>query len=187
MKPVGRAAAGLQIAYRPETESDQSFVASLYASTRASEFAALNWPEAALTAFLDQQHRAQQRHFRAVFPDGEWLIVEQSGQRIGRLYLNETGDHLHLVDIILRPESRGTGIGTAIVADLIDQAHRAGKPVRLSVDKTNLGAARLYRRLGFDAIDDQGMRETMICRPRVGRGRSGGRLVFYLPSRRNQR
>ena len=178
MPPVRRAAAGLQIAYRPETESDQPFVASLYASTRAPEFAGLDWPEAALSAFLDQQHRAQHRHFRTVFPDGEWLIVEQGGRRIGRLYLNETGEHLHLVDIILRPESRGAGIGTAIVADLIDQAHRAGKPVRLSVDKTNQGAARLYRRLGFDAIDDRGIHEMMVCPAARTRGRSGaGSLV----------
>lgn len=166
MPPVRGAASGLQIAYRPETESDQPFVASLYASTRASEFAGLDWPEEALNAFLDQQHRAQHRHFRAVFPDGEWLIVEQCGRRIGRLYLNETGEHLHLVDIILHPESRGAGIGTAIVADLIDQAHGAGKPVRLSVDKTNRGAARLYRRLGFETIEDQGVHEMMICPPR---------------------
>lgn len=168
MPPARRAAAALGIDYRPETEADQSFMLALYVSTRAFEFSDLGWPEETLAALLQQQYLAQHRHFRAIYPDGEWLVVEQSGQGIGRLYLNAAEDHVRLIDIILRPQSRGRGIGTAIIADIIDLAHGGDKSVRLSVEKTNPDATRLYRRLGFEEFEDHGLHQAMICRSLAG-------------------
>ena len=165
MPPPVRAAAAFGVGYRPERDSDRPFLAALYASTRAEELGGLGWPEPMLKAFLDQQFQAQHRHFRIAYPDGEWLIVERSGAPIGRLYLNDTEEALHGIDIALVGECRGSGIGAAIVGDMIDQAHEAGKAVSFYVEKRNSGAARLYRRLGFADVEDHGVYQRMICRP----------------------
>jgi len=162
--PLG-AAAAFEIDYRLEEDSDRAFLAALYASTREAEFASLGMPAEALIGFLEQQHHAQHRHFRLVYPEAEWLIVEQNGQRIGRLYLIESVEHAHVIDIALQPSSRGRGIGTAILTDLIEQAHARRKPVRLSVASANQAAIRLYGRLGFERVEENGLHELMVSRP----------------------
>jgi ribosomal protein S18 acetylase RimI-like enzyme len=147
-------------------EADLPFVAALYASTRAEEVAATGWPPAMQQAFLAQQHEAQHRHYRQVHPDADWLIVEQAGEPIGRLYLDEREDGLRLIDISLLPARRGTGLGTALIADLMDHCRGRGKAVSLHVAKNNPAARRLYWRLGFRRIADQGeLHELMAWRP----------------------
>lgn len=146
------------------TDADLPFVAALYASTRMEELAATGWPDAARDALLDQQHRAQHHHYRLWHPDAEWLIVEREGVPIGRLYVSETGPEILLIDISLLPESRGAGIGGAIMADLLDHARALAKPVVLHVGPFN-PARRLYSRLGFAPAGTQGASERMEWRP----------------------
>lgn len=166
MPPPVRAAAAFGIAYRPEGAADLPFVAALYASTRAEEMDAAGWPAALRAAFLDQQHRAQHGHYRSVYPDAEWLIVEQAGVPVGRLYLDAGADALHLIDISLLPEQRGAGLGGALLADLIDHAEALGLPVTLQVAAVNR-ARHLYGRLGFLERGENGPR-LLMERPRAG-------------------
>ena len=155
-----RAAAALGLAVRPMTEADRPFVAALYASTRADEIAGFGWPPELARAFLDQQHRAQEQHYRAVYPGADWLIVEREGRPVGRLYVEERALSLHLIDISLLPERRGSGLGSALLADLIARAEALGKAVSLQVEKVN-PARRLYDRLGFRATADNGPYDVM--------------------------
>src|ERR1044072_9309100 len=67
MPPPVAAAAAFGIGYRTMTDGHLPFVAGLYATTRADEAAATGWPAAAQAAFLEQQHRAQPRHYRATY------------------------------------------------------------------------------------------------------------------------
>ena len=164
MPPPIEAAAAFGIAYRPMTDEDLLFVAALFASTRAEEVAATGWPTEMQRAFLDQQHRAQHQHYRNVYPDAEWLIIERAGDAIGRLYLHESGAELLLMDISLLPEQRGGGLGGAILADLLALAAGKGKPVSLHVEKFN-PARRLYQRFGFTVMEDQGIYDRMEWRP----------------------
>lgn len=161
MPPPLAAAAAFGISYRPETDDDLPFVAALYASTRADELAATGWPEEMRAAFLAQQHQAQHAHYRAVHPDGEWLLIEQGGAPIGRLYLAGQDEMLLLVDIALLPETRGAGLGTAILTDLLASEIR---PIQLHVELTN-PARRLYYRLGFVPVEHQAFRLRMVRRP----------------------
>jgi len=161
--PLGRAAA-FDVTYRPLAEPDLPFVAALYASTRAEEVASTGWPEAFQRAFLAQQHQAQHDHYQAHYPGAEWLIIEAGGEAIGRLYLDERGDDLHLIDISLAPERRGGGIGTAIMADLLGWAGARGKTMTLYVEPPN-PARRLYERLGFAAEGEAGVYQMMVWRP----------------------
>jgi GNAT superfamily N-acetyltransferase len=135
--PPVAAAAAFGISYRAEMAGDLPFVAALYATTRAEELAATGWPETMKSAFLEQQHRAQHAHYRAVHPDGEWLLI---------------------VDISLLPAARGGGLGTAILTDLLAAETR---PAQLHVELTN-PARRLYERLGFELVETQAFRARMI-------------------------
>ncbi|HKR24506.1 MAG TPA: GNAT family N-acetyltransferase [Allosphingosinicella sp.] len=167
MPPPVTAAAAFGIGYRPMTDEDLPFVSALFASTRAEEVAATGWPPEMQRAFLEQQHRAQHQHYRQVNPEGEWLIVEQGGAPIGRLYLNELEGELHLIDISLLPEARGAGLGGAIMADLMADAAGRAKPITLYVEKFN-PARRLYVRLGFEAVEDKGVHDRMRWHPGQG-------------------
>jgi ribosomal protein S18 acetylase RimI-like enzyme len=161
MPPPVAAAAAFGISYRAETDDDLPFVAALYATTRAEEVAATGWPPAMQAAFLEQQHRAQRRHYRATHPQGEWLLIERAGEPIGRLYLAEEMGQLLVVDISLLPAARGSGLGTAILKDVLAGETR---PVALHVQRTNK-ARRLYERLGFELVEEQAIYLRMIRRP----------------------
>lgn len=164
MPPLLRAAAALGIRYRALGEADAELNARLYASTRAREVAAFGWPEEMQRQFLAQQHAAQDRHFQLHYADIERLIIERGGEPIGRLYLEETGRSIHLVDILLLPECTGTGIGTAILRDILEEARRANKPVELGVRFDN-PARRLYERLGFVYVSEEGIHHRLEWRP----------------------
>ncbi|HEY5713678.1 MAG TPA: GNAT family N-acetyltransferase [Allosphingosinicella sp.] len=158
------AAAALGLACRPMTDADLPFVASLYASTRAEEVAATGWPEAMQAAFLEQQHQAQHHHYRASYPEAEWLIVERGGEPIGRLYLADQGHELLLVDVSLLPESRRAGFGGALVRDIQKSARTMNRPVSLHVERTN-PAQRLYERLGFRTVEEMAIYRHMVWQP----------------------
>ena len=145
------AARRLGLSVRPMTDEDLPFIAALYASTRTQELAATGWPEAMQQAFLTQQHLAQDRHYRAVWPDAERLIVELGGVPAGRLYVGRSSDRVRVVDISLLPQARGRGFGSALLRDLQRQAQAGGLAVALSVVPGN-PARRLYERLGFVAV-----------------------------------
>ena len=161
MPPPLREAAAFGISYRPITDDDLPFVAALYASTRAAEVASTGWPPEMQAAFLDQQHRAQNGYYRTAYPEGEWLLIERGGAPIGRLYLAQQDGMLLLVDISLMPAERGSGLGTAILNDLLEGETR---PVELHVERFN-PALRLYQRLGFEEVEDQAIYLRMIRQP----------------------
>lgn len=160
MPPPLDAAARHGISYRPMTKADLPFLAELYASTRAEELAATGWPAAMQRDFLARQHEAQHRHYAVHYADAERLIVERGGERVGRLYLAEWSREFRVVDISLVPASRGTGIGGAILSDVIAAAEAAGKAVSIHVEKNN-PARRLYERLGFALREDKGIYDLM--------------------------
>ena len=161
MPPPLNAAAGFGVSYRPFTDDDLPFVAELYASTRREEVAATGWPAEMQEAFLAQQAAAQHSHYAIHFADAEWLIIERDGRPIGRLYLDTLpSDHHHVIDISLVPDSRGLGIGGAILRDALEQAGDAGKGVSIHVEKNN-PARSLYERLGFELVEDLGIYDLM--------------------------
>jgi len=164
MPPPLRAAVRLGVSYRPMTDADLPFVAELYAWTRREEVAQTGWPAEIQQAFLRQQHEAQHSHYSIHHADAEWLIVERAGEAIGRLYLRDDPEVFHIVDISLMPDSRGRGIGGAIMQDVLDQAGDAGKAVSIHVEKNNPARA-LYTRLGFEVVKDAGVYDLMRAGP----------------------
>ena len=137
-------------------DEDLPFAAALYASTREEELASTGWPAELKQAFLAQQHEAQHQHYRAHYPGAEWLIVEQEGAAIGRLYLVEWESEFRIIDISLAPSARGRGLGRALLADVIAAAQSTGKSVSVHVERNNQ-ALGLYERLGFALAEDKGV------------------------------
>jgi GNAT superfamily N-acetyltransferase len=152
------------ITLRPANDLDYAFMRHLYGATRAEEMEQFPFDDEQKAAFLDQQFAAQTEHYRVHYPTCERNIVERGGQRIGRFWIDEWKDQFRLVDIALLPEARGTGIGTALVQSALDRGRVAGKPVTIHVESFN-PAMRLYKRLGFEHVDTNGVYHLMKWMP----------------------
>jgi GNAT superfamily N-acetyltransferase len=144
------------LSVRERRDDDLSFLLALYASTRAEELAQVPWSELEKQTFLARQFEAQHAHYRDTLPDAHWLILELDGQHAGRIYLDVRGDEIRLVDMALLPEHRNRGLGTHLLAAVIDAARKSGRTVRLHVERHN-PAWRLYARHGFVELEDRGV------------------------------
>ena len=158
---VRAAAAGLS--FRPITTVDLPFLFAVYASTRTEELAPLPWTEAQKTAFLNQQFQAQHADYQRNYSGADWLVVMRIGNGAGRLYVERNAREHSVIDIALLPEHRGRGLGGALMRDLMDEAAAVGKPLSIHVEKFN-PALRLYRRLGFQTVEDKGVYDLMRWR-----------------------
>lgn len=152
------------ISLRPIRPEDEEFLFEVYASTRHDELAALDWSEAQREAFLRMQFRAQQQSYLAQFPQADHAIILCLERPIGRLSIDRGADEIRGIDIALLLEYRQAGIGTAIIRSLLSEAARERKPFRIHVEKFNR-AQRLYQRLGFATLADDGTYLAMEWRP----------------------
>jgi GNAT superfamily N-acetyltransferase len=106
------------------------------------------------------QFDAQHAHYQKHYVGSDFFVIERAGEAIGRLYLARWKAEHRIVDIALLPEHRGSGIGTALLTDLLDEAAAVGKAVTIHVEKFN-PAMSLYRRLGFVAAGEEGAYDLM--------------------------
>lgn len=150
--------------FRPVEAADMGFLSALYAAGRAEEVAPLPWTAAQKAAFLAAQFDAQHAHYMAHYPDAHWLIAERDGAPVGRLYLERWPSEIRVIDIALTPDARGLGLGTAMMDDVMTLAAADGLAVGIHVEHTNR-ARRLYERLGFRQVADQGVYALMRWEP----------------------
>jgi RimJ/RimL family protein N-acetyltransferase len=136
---------------RPERDEDQAFRYRLFCDAREPEFALL--APAAFQQLMTQQFHAQILGYLACFPEARFDIVELSGEPIGRIVVDRSGEVVHIVDQAIAPPWRGRGIGTAIVRALMDEAQAAGVPLRVEGGSENDPSLRLYLRLGFTRVE----------------------------------
>jgi GNAT superfamily N-acetyltransferase len=141
---------------RPAERDDAEFLYLIYASTREEELAAVPWNAPVKEAFLRMQFTAQDSHYRATFPKASYDLIVGGDEVLGRLYLDRAAEAWLVIDIALLPAHRGKGIGTRLLAEVLSAAEAAGKPVRMHVERFNQ-AQRLYGRLGFRQIADEGV------------------------------
>lgn len=95
------------------------------------------WDPVVQSGFFDQMWRP-----------GHCSIIMSANEAIGILAVCDNPDLLYLSEILIRPPYQGRGIGSAIIADLIEQGRKRSCPVRLQVLKRSR-AQELYARLGF--------------------------------------
>ncbi|MCK6624308.1 MAG: GNAT family N-acetyltransferase [Anaerolineae bacterium] len=144
------------LTFRPIGPDDESFLYEVYASTRAEEMALVDWTEDQKKAFLRMQFNAQHQYYQDVYAGANFQIILLNGQPIGRLYLARWSHEIRIIDIALLSQFRNSGIGTALLKDLLAEAAQAGQAVTIHVEKFNQ-ALRLYERLGFVKTLDKGV------------------------------
>jgi ribosomal protein S18 acetylase RimI-like enzyme len=147
---------GSTLKLRRVTPEDDSFLLSVYASTRAQELAQVQWEPGHQEAFVKWQFEMQRQEYDGRFPDAEYDVIEIEGQSAGRIWIGQRDDEIRLLDIALLPEFQNRGAGTILLTDLINEARSAGKRLRHMVFVLNDNADRFYERLGFVVIEDMG-------------------------------
>lgn len=71
------------------------------------------------------------------------------GKVVGYILYIKQADRLHVAHVAVKPECRSFGLGREMILSL---ANRARCYVTLHVRKSNLGAQKLYHRLGFEVV-----------------------------------
>jgi ribosomal protein S18 acetylase RimI-like enzyme len=155
----------ISFALRPACAGDEAFLFELYCTTRNEEIAAWGLDSSQQEILLRMQFNAQRQHYELAYGAREHSIIMVGNRPTGRIMVFRSEQEFVLVDIALLPDARGMGIGAALIADLLTEAERAGKPVSLHVAKDNR-ARRLYERLGFEICEDTGMYFKMEWRAR---------------------
>jgi GNAT superfamily N-acetyltransferase len=154
---------------RSARPADEPALRDLYRATRASEFEAAGWPAAVIATICNQQYEWQQAHYRHTFPNLEHrVVVATNGSVIGQSAVDRGPDSHRLVDIAVAPHSRGRGLGTRLLAGIIEDADAAGLPLVLTVG-IGSPARRLYERHGF-VVESSTELLHYMCRLATGKG-----------------
>lgn len=81
-----------------------------------------------------------------------WLMFEGS-QQVGHGVINVIIDEAHLLNITVKPESQGRGLGLVLLERLMKRAYEInGRECFLELRDSNRSAYRLYDRYGFNEI-----------------------------------
>jgi ribosomal protein S18 acetylase RimI-like enzyme len=148
------------ITLRPVAGSDDEFLLSVYASTRAQEMAMVPWSEDQKQVFVRAQFAAQNQHYAAEHPQANHDIVCCDGIAVGRVYVARNPDALHILDITILPQYRGVGTGSTVLRRLMEEGADTAKPVTIYVESFNPSLA-LFRKLGFEPVSASGFHQLL--------------------------
>ena len=83
-------------------------------------------------------------------PVGHAFVAHDGRCVLGYVIFWMIADETHLLNLTIRPDFRGRGLGKRLMAFLIDFARRQGAQwIGLEVRRSNEAALALYRRFGF--------------------------------------
>jgi GNAT superfamily N-acetyltransferase len=140
-------------ALRPAQRDDEAFLFALHRDAmRAYVDATWGWNE-----------DWQRANFAATFAPGRQAVIVQDGaalRDVGRISLTRHWRKIFLRDIELFGPERNHGVGTALIGAVLTLARDSGRYVELRVLRCN-PAQRLYARVGFRVIEDDGARLRM--------------------------
>lgn len=98
------------------------------------------------------------------------IVAEDNGQVIGAVWSRIMDDYGHIdgdtpsLAISLYSEYRGRGIGSALLAKMLDKLKELGyRSVSLAVQKENY-ALRMYKKAGFTVVSENPEEYIMVCR-----------------------
>jgi len=154
------------ITFRPIIKDDLDFLYRVYSSTREEELAITDWSDAQKDEFLKIQFNAQHTYYQEHYPKADFKVILLNDEPIGRLYMDRMEEEFRLIDIALLPEHRNRGIGTRLIRDIMAEAVKDKKPVRIHVEEFN-PALKLYERLKFTRIEMRGVYWFMEWTPEV--------------------
>jgi ribosomal protein S18 acetylase RimI-like enzyme len=105
----------------------------------------------------------QRQYFTQQFLQPPLSIVIVDGQPSGSCTIMSRPADEFLMGIELHPRVQRRGIGAAIVREVIARAEARRVPAVLRVLKVNIGARRLYQRLGFAVVGETETHYDMRC------------------------
>jgi len=149
-----------QIKLRPAVVADDAILLSVYASTRAAEMQQVPWTAEQKEAFVKMQYVAQKQHYAAMYPQASHDIIYADETAVGRIYLDRSGEKLHILDITVLPQYRGRGTGALLLRQLLEEAGASGKTVTIYVESFNPSLG-LFERLGFQKEREEGFQFLM--------------------------
>jgi len=152
------------ITLRPVGPDDHEFLVEVYGSTRAEELALVPWTNEQQQAFIRSQFAAQQDYYAQKYPAASHDIIVSDNRQVGRLYVARLDHEIRIVDITLLPGERNAGIGSYLVKQLLVEAERTGRAVRIYVEEFN-PSLHLFERLGFSPSEQQGIHLLMQWNP----------------------
>jgi len=152
------------ITLRPVGPCDHEFLVEVYGSTRAEELALVPWTSDQQQAFIRSQFAAQQDHYAQKYPAASHDIIVSDNRQVGRLYVARLDHEIRIVDITVLPGERSAGIGSHLIRQLLAEAERTGRAVRIYVEEFN-PSLHLFERLGFSPTEQQGFHLLMQWNP----------------------
>lgn len=124
---------------------------NIYISTRQNEMQQSGWSDKEIYQFLYAQAQTQHYYYVQHYQQAKYYIIEYAQNDVGRLYINDLGPEIRIVDIALLPDFRNLGIGTLLIRQIQQQGQHLQLDVSIHVEQNN-PAMQLYKRLGFELI-----------------------------------
>ena len=152
------------ITLRPVGPDDHEFLVEVYRSTRAEELALVPWTSEQQQVFVRSQFAAQQDYYAQKYPTANHDIIMSDNRQVGRLYVARLDHEIRIVDITLLPGERNAGIGSYLLRQLLAEAERTRRAVRIYVEEFN-PSLHLFERLGFSPSEQQGIHVLMQWNP----------------------
>lgn len=135
--------------------TDEPLRRTLFRCVRESEFADLPLRAEEREQLLESQFQAQWAHYRSAYPRARFELLFEGGLLVGNWFY-EIGPEIRLLDLTLIETHRNRGIGSALLAEIIDLADQEYLETVLHVERGN-PARRLYERFGFSIEEDLGV------------------------------
>lgn len=148
----------MEYTLRAATPADHDFVHELLLTT-SKDYVTQTW------GWTDEIRQLVDQDFERWFnPPESGQIVQVEGRDIGYIKLADHEDGVLLDMVLLDPSYQNRGLGTALIAPVVGEAHARGDAVVLQVLKVN-PSKRLYERLGFVVTGDLPNHYVMHARP----------------------
>jgi ribosomal protein S18 acetylase RimI-like enzyme len=138
-----------QLEVRSATVNDLAFLYDLVRATMRCyvEMTWGGWDE-------DWQHN----RFAERFDHMKWSILLLDQEPVGGFAIEYRSTEMYLMNLHILPDKQGLGLGTATVQMLLVEAAERGVPLTLNVIRSNVGARRLYERMGLRVVEEEDRR-----------------------------
>lgn len=146
---------------RPSRPGDSPFLQSLYDEVRSDLDVLQDTPDFH-RQILDFQFLAQTQGYGEQHPEAWYFIIEHLGTSIGKVTIDFSDDHIHLIDIAFISSYRGKGNGQVVIQAIQEIAAKLRVALTLSVFSQDQCLIQWYCRLGFTPQTQQSA-HTVMC------------------------
>lgn len=151
---------------RVSLDTDCAFLVELYKQITTERLQLGDFPEPLRTNLIDSQYRTRELHYQGIGTQKEDFIIELEGKPIGSVITIDSLEEIQLADIAILPTYQGQGYGSITIRNLIEKSTETSRSLRLHVEK-NGKALSLYRRLGFETIEENEVHDLMEWKPKA--------------------